>query len=136
MEGIASHCLSTPTIYLLSIQQCLPAHQGEGRCASGVCAPATENLLPQLLALALAVPGGPRGVGRPSVLSILKISGKGESDACLEGLSCSWETQQRHRLVRRTCHCLVSRPCSNSPGNRCCFLPCRIAYQIATQQIK
>lgn len=62
----------------MSVQQCLLACQDEGRGAPGVPPPylALWEPLPQLLVLALAGPGGPRGAGRPPVLSTLKFIGK------------------------------------------------------------
>lgn len=77
------------SLHSVSVQQCLLAHQDEGRGAPGVPPPylALQESLPQLLVLALAVPGGPRGAGRPSVLSTLKRSGKEGGVLCAWGAS-------------------------------------------------
>lgn len=70
------------------------------------------------------------------MLSTLKFIGKeGRVLRAWGGLSCSREIQERYRLVTRTCHFLINRPCPNSPWNKCYFLPHHIAYKIATSQI-
>lgn len=45
------------------------------------------------------------------------------------------ERPKRERFMLRTCCFLINRPCFNSPWNKHHFLPCHIAYSVATQQI-
>lgn len=85
------------SLHSASVQQCLLTRQGGARGAPGVPPPhlALQKSLPQLLVFALAVPGGPRGAGRPSALSTLRCSRKERRVLCAWGCSPALGTPNR-----------------------------------------